>query len=525
MHASRAQRRRFGPLPVEERDQGRRRGRIADIVHARLEAGLAFATLRGESGRKTPDETLEESPAVTEADERAGVSLETDEPPARAGPQAGGLDEFTVLLRDEQLHSGADAATRRRRRWIGLLVTAILLVVMLGAPAAYVWWTLSAPLPTPAEETLAPAVTVPAPAVLAMPTEGAAAIAVAGADEYLGPEASAVLATSGNDEPRPIASITKLITALVILERHPLADATTPGPTITFSKADHDLYDKYYVMGATIAAMPTGSSMSLHDALATMLIPSASNYAEAVSTWAFGSQGAFRSAAQRWLTANGLNSTRVVEPTGISPSNTSTVRDMLALGKLAAANPVIASIAATPSLSLPGPGTVSNTNGLLGSNGITGLKTGNLGDDTANLLFTASVPVGAAQPLAVTGVILGGFTRTDVNADVMALIDSIRAGFHEVPLATAGQEVGSYSTEWGGTARIVISKDASIFTWSDTPITVEMITTTPESYEDGENVGSITWTAGPNAVTVPIRIEGSIDPPTDWWRLTNPPEL
>ena len=97
-----------------------------------------------------------------------------------------------------------------------------------------------------------------------------------------------------------------------------------PGPTITFDKADHDLYDKYYVMGATIARMPTGSSMSLRDALATMLIPSASNYAEAVSTWAFGSQGAFLDAARRWLAAHGLTGTTIVEPTGISARNTST---------------------------------------------------------------------------------------------------------------------------------------------------------------------------------------------------------
>ncbi|WP_299016513.1 hypothetical protein [uncultured Caulobacter sp.] len=65
-----------------------------------------------------------------------------------------------------------------------------------------------------------------------------------------------------------MASVSKIITALVVLEKYPLADASDPGPTITFSKADHDLYDQYYVRGATIAAMPTGTRMSLHDALA-----------------------------------------------------------------------------------------------------------------------------------------------------------------------------------------------------------------------------------------------------------------
>ncbi|MBW9120237.1 D-alanyl-D-alanine carboxypeptidase [Microbacterium trichothecenolyticum] len=440
-------------------------------------------------------------------------------------------DEFfdlTELLNDEReplARGGVDPRVRRRRRRIGLIVTAIVLFVLVAVPGGYVWWALTAPVSAPVVETHEPPVTVPAAAAVALPSTGASAIAVAGGDEYLGADASGIWATSGTGEPRSIASITKVITALVILDRHPLADASDPGPTITFSKADHDLYDQYYVRGATIAAMPTGSSMSLHDAIATMLIPSASNYAEAVSTWAFGSQGAFRGAAQRWLAANGLTGTTLVEPTGLDARNTSTPADLIALGKIAAANPTIASIAATPSLSLPGPGRMANTNDLLGSNGITGLKTGNLGEGTYNLLFTASVPVGTAEPLSVTGVVLGGYTRANVNHDVMALIDSIRAGFHEVPVAERDQRVGTITTPWGSSAQIVVSDYVTIFTWSDTPITVEMTTTTPETYTDGEVIGTLTWTAGPNTVTSPIEIDGDIVPPTESWRLMNPGAL
>ncbi|MDF2580980.1 MAG: D-alanyl-D-alanine carboxypeptidase, partial [Microbacterium sp.] len=228
-----------------------------------------------------------------------------------------------------------------------------------------------------------------------------------------------------------------------------------------------------------------GSTMSLRDALATMLIPSASNYAEAVSTWAFGSQGAFLDAARRWLSAHGLTGTTIVEPTGISSRNTSTPADLLMIGKLAIAHPAIASIAATPALSLPGPGGMSNTNTLLGVNGITGLKTGNLGEDSYNLLYSATLDVGATEPLTVVGVALGGATRESVNRDVIRTLDSIRAGFQHVPLVSEGREVGSFSTPWGSTARMVVADDASIFTWSDTPITATMTTTTPKTYEDG----------------------------------------
>lgn len=437
------------------------------------------------------------------------------------------LADLAELMRHEQefpARSSRDDATRRRRRR-GLIVTAVVTAIVLGTAGGYVGWALTAPLSAPVITSSTPEVAAPAAAVIALPSEGASAISVSGGDAYLGAAASGTWSASGTDEPRSIASISKLITALVVLDAKPLANADDPGPTITFDKADHDLYDKYYVMGATIAAMPTGSSMSQRDALSTMLIPSASNYAEAVSTWAFGSQSAFLNATRRWLAAQGLTGTTIVEPTGISPRNTSTPADLLAIGKLAAANPAIAKIVATRSLSLPGPGGMSNTNDLLGSDGITGLKTGNLGEGSYSLLYTAALDVGAGEPLSVTGVVLGGQSRQSVNVSVLSLLDSIRGGFHEVPLSTAGQQVGSYSTPWGATARMVVAENSSIFTWSDTAITSTMDTTTPTAYEDGEVVGSITWNAGPNTVTAAVEVEGTIRPPTAWWRLTHPSEL
>jgi D-alanyl-D-alanine carboxypeptidase (penicillin-binding protein 5/6) len=166
-----------------------------------------------------------------------------------------------------------------------------------------------------------------------------------------------------------------------------------------------------------------------------------------------------------------------------------------------------------------------NTNDLLGSYGITGLKTGTLDDSGSNLLFTGRMTVGDDVSLDFIGVVLGGYTRQSVDADVAALLNSISAGFHEVPLGISGQQVGSYTTPWGESARMVLGKDASIFTWSDTPIEASMHTTTLTTGADGEEVGSVTWTAGPNTVTVPIVLEGSISPPDQWWRLTHPFEL
>ncbi|MFK3676959.1 D-alanyl-D-alanine carboxypeptidase [Microbacterium sp. NPDC090218] len=440
-----------------------------------------------------------------------------------------GLADFAELLTHEQESTSPrnriDPEIRRARRRRGLIIAAVCVVLLLAATGGYIGWTLTAEVDPPAVVTQAPPVPTVDAASIAVAPAAASAISVSGADAYLGEGASGIWSSSGTGDPLPIASITKLITALVILDAVPLASADDPGPTITFGKSDHDLYDRYYVQGATIAPMPTGTSMSLHDALAAMLIPSASNYAEALSSRIFGSQNAFLGATRDWLSAHGLAGTTITEPTGISPRNTSTPADLLAIGKLAAAHPAIAQIVATPSISLPGAGQLYNTNGLLGTAGITGLKTGTLGEGTYSLLYTATLDVGAGTPLAVTGVVLGGSSRESVNASVIAALDSIRAGFHALPVATSAQEVGTISTPWGDTAQLVIGEAATILTWSDTPIIVTMDIDTPPTYRDGTKVGSVTWTAGPNTVTAPVVIKGSIDPPSEWWRLTHPSEL
>jgi serine-type D-Ala-D-Ala carboxypeptidase (penicillin-binding protein 5/6) len=125
----------------------------------------------------------------------------------------------------------------------------------------------------------------------------------------------------------------------------------------------------------------------------------------------------------------------------------------------------------------------------------------------------------------VVGVQLDGFTRDESNAQVVRLLRSIREGFHDVPLVETGLDLGGYTTPWGSSARIVVAGGASLFTWSDTPITVTLASLTPATYRDGEVVGTLTWTAGPKTTTADLVLSGDIDPPTAWWRLTHPGEL
>ena len=441
------------------------------------------------------------------------------------------LSDLSAMLRNAEndgpeFHSKPPMsdATRKRRRRIRLIVAGIAMLAVLALVGTYVSLTLSAPIGEAAAAVHRPNVARPAAATIILPTVGEAAVSVAGGDNYLGTSADGIFASSGGNSALPMASISKLITALVILNARPLGASGT-GPTITWSKADHDLYDKYYLLNATIAAMPTNSTMTEHDALETMLVVSACNYAEAMADWAFGSNAGFVYAERKWLKANGLTGTTMVEPTGVDARNTSTPSDLIAIGKLAMANPAIAAIVAKTSLDVPSLVGMINTNDLLGTDGIDGIKTGTLVPGGSDLLFSAVVPVGTTEPLTVTGVILSGDTRASVDSSVLSIISSITAGFHEEQLGSEGQVVGSYSTPWGAKASMVLGKDAATLTWSNTPITSTMTTTRLKTGANGEKVGSVTWVAGKNTVTVPVVLKGKIKGPSAWWRLTHPAQV
>ncbi|OZD53469.1 D-alanyl-D-alanine carboxypeptidase [Rhodococcus sp. 06-1477-1B] len=405
------------------------------------------------------------------------------------------------------------------------MVFLVVTLLVLGGGGGYVWWASAAALPAPTVTSQTPTANAGAPASLVLPSGGETLIRVDGGADYLGPDAAQSFAASGGNDSRPLASISKLITALVVLDAHPLNGPTDPGPTISFTETDTDLYDQFYVQGAVIAPMPDGLKLSLHDALTTMLLPSAANYAVAIARWGFGSEAAYVSAARSWLGKNGLNETRIVDATGVDSRNASTPGDLLTLARLAEANPTVAQIAGTRSAQITGAGTVTNTNDLLGTLGITGLKTGNLGDGTFNLLFTSSLDVKIGAPLKVTGVRLGGETHDSTDEDVRKLLQSISDGFHDIPLGTVGDTVGTISTPWGSSASLVLAQTAKVRTWSDTPVSVNLDTTTPQSYADGEVVGSVTWTAGPKTTSSDVKISGKIEEPTLWWRLTHPSEL
>lgn len=393
----------------------------------------------------------------------------------------------------------------------------IALVVVL-AVGGYVTATQLGTPPAATSAVSAPDIPKPAAFVYAAPSKGESQLDVAGS-AYAG--ANGTLGASGGTSAVPIASISKLITALVILDKRPLTGPSDAGPTLTFSKADSDLYDKYYVLNASVEPMKTNSAMSEQDALKTMLVASACNYAEAVSTWAYGSQSAFLSATKAWLAAHSLTSTTMVEPTGLDDRNVSTPANLVAVGRLALANPVIAAIVAMPAAQVANIGLLSNTNDLLGTSGINGIKTGTL-DAGSDLLFSSSLTVDGGATLSIVGVILEGSTRETVDADAKAMLASVSVAYRSVRVATQGESIGKITTAWGQTATVKAQQSASLTAWSSAAVTSKVTMMRVSSAVDGDIVGTVTYTIGAKKVSVPLVLKGEISPPDWFWKLTHP---
>lgn len=404
-------------------------------------------------------------------------------------------------------------AVHRRRRAVVFTSLALVLASVIGG-GVYAADALGAPVPAATPVLDAPTVTPAAAPSLSLPGFGGYAVGAIGFD--------GLLAASEDQSPMAIASIVKVVTALVVLDAKPLAPGEE-GPGIAYTQADVDLYWRVVAEGGSVAPVSAGTTLSERQSLAALLLASGNNYAQSLAEWAYGSMDAFLAAARAWLDEQGLESTRLVDASGMSNDNVSTPEELVELGEIALADPTVSELVATPSMDLPVIGVIENSNMLLGSHGVDGIKTGTT-DDAANLLFSADYPVGSGT-VTVVGVVLGGENHRVLAEAIAALLDSIAPGFHEIPVFEAGRPVAEYLTAWGATAHARTAAAASVVVWGDTPVSVEVRAEPVTVAEAGAAVGTAVVSAGSREVVVELVLDDDLEDPGPWWRLANPGAL
>jgi D-alanyl-D-alanine carboxypeptidase (penicillin-binding protein 5/6) len=393
------------------------------------------------------------------------------------------------------------------KKKVALLLVA--LVVALGAvnffrpiPAV----TASADLPT--QDTVSGAVpSIP------WPSAGSAAIGSSG----LG-----FIATSGNERPLSAASVTKVMTALIILTDKPLTKDET-GPFITITDVDVQSYQSDLNDKQSVVEVTAGEVLSERQLLEGLLIPSANNLAETLARWDAGTIDAFVAKMNARAADLHLTNTRFADPSGASPQSVSTPSDLMALGMAAMKLDVFAQIVAMPQAELPPPaGTVYNVDGLLGESGIIGIKTGSGLQNGANFLFAAMAQVDG-HAVTVFGCVMGQPTLAIAFASARDLVSFMQAKLHVRRVIAKNQAVAGYSTPWGGQADLVSTVDVDLVEWPgmilrqrlDAPALV-----IDQPLAAGTREGSEHLVLGDYSLDVDLVTGSPLYPPGRLWRLT-----
>jgi D-alanyl-D-alanine endopeptidase (penicillin-binding protein 7) len=130
--------------------------------------------------------------------------------------------------------------------------------------------------------------------------------------------------TKADDKPRPIASITKLMTAMVIL------DASLPlSEKITITKEDRDL------LRLTGSRLKYGATLTRENLLKVALMASDNRAARALARTYPGGEEAFVRAMNRKADALDMQDSHFTGPAGLDAGNVATARDVAKMARAA----------------------------------------------------------------------------------------------------------------------------------------------------------------------------------------------
>jgi D-alanyl-D-alanine endopeptidase (penicillin-binding protein 7) len=230
------------------------------------------------------------------------------------------------------------------------------------------------------------------------------------------------------DTPRPIASLTKLMTALVILESGLPLEAP-----LTITTDDHDR------LKGTRSRLQIGTILTRDDLLRAALSASDNRAAAALARTATGGTEAFVAAMNAKAQVLGMTNTRFADASGLNPRNVSTARDLLKLLAAAHTQPRIHAYTTSDELWVTDLATSRtmgffNTNRLLRQDGweMALSKTGYTADAGNCLVMRVTL---AGRPLSI--VLLNSWGKASKYSDAQHIRDWLINTERRIPPVTA----------------------------------------------------------------------------------------
>ncbi|HET9672368.1 MAG TPA: serine hydrolase [Actinomycetota bacterium] len=399
------------------------------------------------------------------------------------------------------------------RRGAARALAAVPLVVLaLQAAAGGALSPQTAPPPTPLPPNGSPSpfldrLDLPPDALAVPPVEARAAL-------LLDLSAGQVLFERAAHDRVPIASLTKMMTALVVMERGRLDRVVRVDPAAVFDRGDYG--------ASSTLGLRAGERISVRGLLGGLLLGSANDAAEALAIDAAGSVDAFVDRMNDRARELGMRRTRFASPHGLDDRGRSTAADLGRLIGAAMREPTFSRLVSRRVVAIRSAGRptrrIQNRNVLLWLyRGTTGGKTGFTSGAGFCLVATAR-----REGRELAAIVLGG--GDEVFSDAAALLDHGFAAYQLRTLVEAGEPLGSVRIT-GGTVPIVADEDlAALVRPGEVDRIDRTLSTRPgAAYPPpvGSSIGTLTL-RGPTGTLgrVPVVVADLAPPdppPGPWW--------
>ena len=369
------------------------------------------------------------------------------------------------------------------------------------------------PPPTPVPPDGSPS---PFPQVLHTPADALSVPELSAAAAILiDQDSGQVLFVENADAERAIASLTKIMTAILVLERaHPTEIVTVASDAVI---AENDL------SGISALGLREGERISVRNLLYALVLQSANDAAVALADHVDGSVSRFVKRMNARALRLGMRHTRFFSPNGLDDRGRSTARDLAILTRAAMGTAGFSTVAASRFRTIPGPDgidrQIQNRDALLWLYpGATGVKTGFT--SRAGFCVVASAERGGRRLIAV---VLGA--PNDAFSDAAALLNHGFSAFTQHTFVSAGESAGVVTLP-GGSVPVEIGGDleALVSTAAVGATRMQIIVRPGAAYPPtpGERVAALKVTIpGLTVGRVPLVVSSVPPPPpiedAPWW--------
>jgi D-alanyl-D-alanine carboxypeptidase len=402
---------------------------------------------------------------------------------------------------------------RRIKIWTPLV---LLLVVLLGVAQ------LLRPLPEPSLViTTAESFTFDGElGAIPWPEEGQAALDVDGVGTF---------GTAGEQEPVPIASVAKTMTAYVILRDHPM-EADEDGPEIEVDQQAQDDYALGESRGDSVVDVRAGDTITQREALKALMIASGNNVAWLLARWDAGSVEAFVDKMNEAAAELGMADTVYTDPSGFDLETVSTAADQVKLGRAVMEDPVLRQVVGVSEYTDQYGETYPNGNSLVPVGGVVGIKTGSRTAAGGNFLFAARQVDGTGE--LIVGAVLSqpphpsdNSIRTGAMRAADELIKFAQGELRSESVLSAGEVVGHVDDGLGGRTPVVVTEDVGTFGWAGLTVRIQLLEDAKDAEGEGDGdglpgkapsgteLGVLTVGDREGAVEVPVELQRELSEP------------